>query len=131
MNAPLKSVPEAELIQQLSNVRQALSDERQRLLDRVSVIDAALGSTPQSGVKKPKPTKATKGVSIKDGAILAVTNASLTMKEIQGVLSEHSPKSVESVVHGLVSTGTVGKDNSTPRRYTLAQPNTAIAERAR
>jgi hypothetical protein len=47
----------------------------------------------------------------------------MTIKEVQERLEEHSPKSVESVVHTLASAGQLLKDNSSPRRFTLpAQP---------
>ena len=121
MNIQTKAIPEADLIQQLTGIRQALTEERQRLMERVATIDDALGVVPSK--PQPKATKAasttSKGPSIKDGVLVALTGTALPMKEIQALLSEHSPKSVETVVHGLVSSGLATKDNSSPKRFSL------------
>lgn len=121
MNTQIK-IPEADLIQQLTGIRQALQAEKEALLARVTTIDEALGAKPLAkpvkGVHSMNTPKTSKGPGIREGVLTAVSTP-MTMKEIQTLLSEHSPKSVESVVHGLVSAGQVSKDNSSPKKFSL------------
>ena len=118
--------PEVSLIQTLNDVRQALVEERDSLLSRAAEIDAALGVIPtnkpaQKPVKAPKATSTPRTGGIKEqvlGVVAATPQA--TIKQIQELLPDASATSVESVVHGLVGTGQLIKDSSTPRKFTLA-----------
>ncbi len=119
------SKPEIPLIEQLNQVRQALQDERQSLLNRVATIDQALAVTPsakpQKPAKSPNIIRTPKSGGIREAVLSAITGTSgLTMKEIQTLLSEHPAKSVESVVHSLSSAGTLAKDGS-PRKFSIAK----------
>jgi len=121
--------PEVSLIEQLTQVREALTAERESLLERVASIDAALAVTPstkpaQKAAKGPSNIRTPKTTGIRDAVLLVVAGSpNSTIKQIQESLGEHSPKSVESVVHALVSSGNLVKDGSTPRKFSLpAQP---------
>jgi len=116
--------PEVSLIEQLTQVREALTAERESLLERVASIDAALAVTPSAKPTK-SPQKGTNNIrtpkagGLKEAVLTAVTGSALTVKEIQTLLSEHSPKSVESVVHSLASGGQLTKDTSSPKKFSL------------
>src|SRR6478609_6617541 len=119
--------PETALIEQLCNAMQALQDERDALLARVDTINKALGliqgQAPKTAAKEPKGSKAPKGTGLKEAVLVAVTGtAGLTIKEIQTLVSEGSPKSVEATVHSLASAGQLVKDGSTPRKFSLLVP---------
>jgi hypothetical protein len=119
--------PEVSLIEQLTQIRQSLQEERENLLERVATIDQALAVTP-SPKPAQKPTnkgpnllRTPRSGGIKEAVLVAVTGTpGLTIREIQTLLSEHPAKSVESVVHSLASAGTLAKDGSSPRKFSLA-----------
>jgi len=122
----INTKPESSLIEQLTQVREALTAERESLLERVASIDQALGAVP-SAKPQQKPVKGTKTIGtpraggIKEAVVIAITGTSgLTIREIQELLSEHPAKSVESVVHSLASAGTLTKDTSSPKKFSLA-----------
>jgi hypothetical protein len=115
--------PELDLITQLTQVREALTQEREALIARVAVIDDALG-TPAAATKPtkrtPKTAAASKPGGLKESILTAVEGTpGLTIKEIQLLVSEGSPKSVEAIVHGLASEGRLTKDGSTPRKFSM------------
>lgn len=117
MNAPLKPVPEAELITQLGDIRRTLTEERERLLQRVATIDEALAAPAAAQLpNSPKATRTREGPGTKE-AILAVLTKPMTVKEVVALLPAQAPKSVEAVLHGLATAGKVAKDNSTPKKF--------------
>lgn len=115
--------PELDLISQLTQVRQQLTQERETLLARVAVIDEALGTTsaaPKIQKRSPKVPGTTKSGGLKELILTAVEgSAGLTIKEIQSLVSEAPAKSVEATVHSLASGGQLTKDSSTPRKFSL------------
>lgn len=56
MSPAIKTPSIEDLVQQLSDVRTALTEERARLVARIATIDQALGVTPT--VARAKPSKA-------------------------------------------------------------------------
>ncbi len=53
------------------------------------------------------------------------------MKQIHRAISDASPNSVQSVVYGLVSSGAVAKDDSVPKKFSVAEkPKTNGRNRA-
>jgi len=126
--------PELDLISQLTQVRQQLTQERETLLARVAVIDEALGTkeTPTKTQKRnPKIAAASKPGGLKELILTAVEGSTgLTIKEIQSLVSEAPAKSVEATVHSLASGGQLAKDTSTPRKFSIpkiAKTNGATA----
>jgi|SRR6185369_9503053 len=114
--------PELDLISQLTQVRQQLTQERETLLARVQVIDEALGTpTPTAKTQKrnPKNPATPKPGGLKESILSAVEQQpGLTIKEIQSLVSAPE-KSVEATVHNLASGGQLVKDSSTPRKFSL------------
>jgi len=125
--------PEATLIQQLQAARLALQTERESLVARIANIDEALGLQPaKPSLKGAKAPKTTKTPSIKESVLLAIdVGGAMTIREVQTLLNDASPKSIEAVMHSLVSSGHLAKDASTPRRFSSlgkkAKPNGAVA----
>jgi len=113
--------PELDLISQLTQVRQALTQERETLLARVAVIDEALGTPapPKTQKRNPKNPAAPKPGGLKESILSVVEQQpGLTIKEIQSLVSAPE-KSVEATVHSLASGGQLVKDGSTPRKFSL------------
>jgi hypothetical protein len=121
MNKP--TTVETDLIAQLTIIRDALTDERASLVARIATIDEALGAQPGAAPKKA--TRAHGTGTLKAGVLAALeaTPAS-TIREIALVCPEDSVKSIESTLQGLVASGQVTKDASTPRKFSLATPTT-------
>jgi hypothetical protein len=116
-----KQNPETDLIAQLTSVRQALTDERESLLARVAVIEAALGVTPAAAPAKARKVapKTPKAGGIRE-AITAVVSArpNLTIKEIQAAV-DHPASSVEATVRAMASAGKLSKDESSLKKFSL------------
>ena len=114
--------PELDLISQLTQVRQQLTQERETLLARVQVIDEALGTPapPKTQKRNPKNPAAPKPGGLKESILSVVEQQpGLTIKEIQSLVSDAPAKSVEATVHSLASGGQLIKDGSTPRKFSL------------
>jgi hypothetical protein len=110
--------PETNLIAALVNAKAALMEERQGLLDRVAVIDQALGAAPSKSAargasKEPKAPK----VGGTKAAVLGVASVPSTLKEIVAALPAVPAKSVEAVVYALAKDGALSKDNSKPSKF--------------
>ncbi len=122
----MSTKPEVALIDQLNQARQALQEERESLVARIATIDEALGVQPQKAAKKePKGSKKPKA-GIKE-AVLTILGAGgpLTIKQVQDTIGpDASPKSVEAVMHGLVTSGHLIKDASMPRKFSLISKKT-------
>jgi len=117
---------EAELIHQLATVRKALENEREALMARVAAIDEALGLRGAKAAPRPKKTG-----NIKDDVLRILGTAPQTMKGIQGAIPDASPNSVQSVVYGLVGSGELAKDDSNPKKFSIAEkPKTNGVKRA-
>jgi hypothetical protein len=124
--------PELPLIEQLNAARAALQDERTSLLERVAVIDQALGASPSKGapraakgvhtVNTPKPPKG----GTKE-AVLTALAAPATLKEIVAALPQFPSKSLESTVYALAKEGAISKDGSKPSRFSVAKSVGATA----
>lgn len=99
-----------------------LQAERARLVARLAEIDAELG-----GEAKPARTR-TKGVS---EAVLAFVTAHplSTIKQVQEGLPELPAPAVESAVRGLAGKGTLIKDESTPRKFSVPTPKPSNGHR--
>jgi hypothetical protein len=114
--------PEISLIQKLSEVRQALEGERQELLARVAVIEQALAVAAPTKVTKPhtKEPKGQRAGGIREAVLTSlVGKTGTTIRQLQDMLPDHSPKSVESVTHGLASAGLLKKEGTNPKRFSL------------
>jgi hypothetical protein len=111
---------ETNLIEALVNARNALSEERTRLLERVAVIDQALGASPSKSAprvtKEPKGAKPPKIGGTK-AAVLGVASVPSTLKEIVSALPQVPAKSVEAVVYALAKDGALSKDGSKPSKF--------------
>lgn len=115
--------PELDLISQLTQVRQQLTQERETLLARVAVIDEALGTpspTTKTQKRNPKNPATPKPGGLKESILSVVEQQpGLTIKEIQSLVSDAPAKSVEATVHSLASGGQLVKDGSTPRKFSI------------
>lgn len=92
-----------------------LQAERARLVARLAQIDAELGGDP-------KPVKArAKGVS---EAVLAfvTANPASTIREVQAGLPDLPASSVETNIRAMAAKGTLKKDESVPRRFSVPAP---------
>ena len=120
MSTNIKTPTIEDLVQQLSDVRQALQDERTRLVERIATIDQALAVSPSvpRTVQKPKTPKPATGIRQAIGAVLA-SSPNLTIRQIQEATREHPPKSVEATVRAMASEGKLAKDESSPKKFSL------------
>ena len=108
-----------DLINQLQEIRTALTEERKGLMARVALIDKALAggaSTPSS--KKDAPKEARPG-TLTDAILQAAAAGPLTIKAYQEALSTYPAKSVDATVRQLAAGGRLTKDDSTPRKFGL------------
>jgi hypothetical protein len=123
--------PEINLIQKLSEVRQALEPERKALLTRVAAIEQALAvgmvlASPKGNKPTPKPSKVQRPGGIREAIMATVVGTpGMTIRQIQESLPDHPPKSIESVTHTMATAGILAKEGSSPKRFRLAPVATA------
>lgn len=132
MSTPIKAPTIEDLVQQLSEVRKALTEERARLVDRIATIDQALGVTPEASPLKAKgktvAPKAAKSGGIREAiANVLASKPNLTIKELQQAIPEHPASSVESTVRTMAADGSLQKDGETPRHFSLPATKTKAA----
>lgn len=115
MNKPL------DLIDQLQDIRTQLTDERKTLMARVALIDQALGMASGSKPTRAKPALdlGAKPGGIADAILTALAaKPGLTLGEIQAAIPDRKPKSIESLVSQLSTTGKLTHTGK-PRRYSV------------
>lgn len=120
--------PEVDLVQQLADIRSKLTEERRALLERVDVINKALGFDPQTATAAPKPRAPRRPGVGADVIDFLKQHPASTIKAIQEGLSQHPAASVESTVRSLAAGGKISKDDQTPRHFSARADSPELPE---